>query len=72
VNSDDSKLWKKDIVEEMDALDNNEAWDLVEFPTGIKAISRKWVFKNNLNEKKKSGEIQSSVSRKRLLLGRGN
>ena len=26
VNSEDSKLWKKAMVEEMDALDKNEAW----------------------------------------------
>jgi hypothetical protein len=33
VNSKDSKLWKKAMVEEMDALDKNEAWDIVEFPS---------------------------------------
>jgi hypothetical protein len=31
VNSEDSKLWKKAMVEEMDALDKNEALDIVEF-----------------------------------------
>jgi hypothetical protein len=49
VNSEDSKLWKKAMVEEMDALDKNEAWDLVELPTGRKAIGNKWVFKKKLN-----------------------
>jgi hypothetical protein len=34
VNSEDSKLWKKAMVEEMDALDKNEAWDIVEFLAG--------------------------------------
>jgi hypothetical protein len=29
VNSEDSKLWKRATVEEMDALDKNEAWDIV-------------------------------------------
>jgi hypothetical protein len=29
VNSEDSKLWKKAMVEEMDAFDKNEAWDIV-------------------------------------------
>jgi hypothetical protein len=29
VNSEDSKLWKKAMVEEMDALDKNEAWDIL-------------------------------------------
>jgi hypothetical protein len=31
VDSEDGKLWKKAMVEEMEALDKNEAWDLVEF-----------------------------------------
>ena len=38
------------MVEEMDALDKNEAWDIVEFPTGRKyAIGNKWLFKKKLN-----------------------
>jgi hypothetical protein len=36
VDSKDGKLWKKAMVEEMVALDKNEAWDLVEFPAGRK------------------------------------
>ena len=41
VNSEDSKLWKKAMVEEIDALDKNEAWDLVELPTGRKFVGSK-------------------------------
>jgi hypothetical protein len=37
------------MVEEMDALDKNEAWDIVEFPFGRKSIGRKWLFKKNFN-----------------------
>ena len=33
----------------MASLDKNEAWDLVEFPTGRKPIGSKWVFKKKLN-----------------------
>jgi hypothetical protein len=49
VNSEDSKLWKKAMVEEMDALDKNEAWDIVEFPSGRKYVGRKWLFKKKFN-----------------------
>jgi hypothetical protein len=35
--------------EEMASLDKNEAWDLVELPTGRKPIGNKWVFKKKLN-----------------------
>jgi hypothetical protein len=34
---------------EMASLDKNEAWDLVEFPTGINPTGNKWVFKKKLN-----------------------
>ena len=37
------------MVEEMEALDKNEAWDLVELPDGRKPIGSKWVFKKKLN-----------------------
>ena len=46
---DNNKLWKKEIVEVMDALDKNETWNLVEFFVGIKPIGRKWVFMKKLN-----------------------
>jgi hypothetical protein len=49
MNLEDSKLWKKAMVEEMGALDKNEAWDIVEFPVGRKSIGTKWLFKKNFN-----------------------
>jgi hypothetical protein len=49
VNSEDSKLWKNAMVEEMYALNKNEAWDIVEFPVGRKSVGRKWLFKNKFN-----------------------
>jgi hypothetical protein len=33
----------------MDALDKNEAWDIVELPTGRKSIGSKWSFKKKFN-----------------------
>ena len=47
MDSEDEKLQKKAMDEEMEALDKNEAWDLVEFPTGRKPIDNKWVFKRS-------------------------
>ena len=41
------------MVEEMEALDKNEAWDLVELLDGRKPISSKWVFKKKVNATKK-------------------
>jgi hypothetical protein len=47
--SEDSKLSKKEMIEEMDSLDKNEAWDIAEFPARRKYVGRKWLFKNNFN-----------------------
>jgi hypothetical protein len=45
VNSKDTKLWNKAMVEEIDSLDKNEAWDIVELADGRKYVGRKWLFK---------------------------
>eukprot|EP00253_Pinus_taeda_P032851 PITA_32851 len=49
VDLEDGKLWKEAMVDEMKALHKNEAWDLVEFPTGRKLVRSKWVFKKKTN-----------------------
>jgi hypothetical protein len=49
MNSEDSKLWKKTMLEEMDALDKSEAWDLFELPSGRIFVGRKWLFKTKFN-----------------------
>jgi len=53
VDSEDGKLWKEAMVDEMTSLHKNEGWDLVEFPTGRKSIGRKRVFKKKTNAKGK-------------------
>ena len=60
MNSKDSKLQKKAMVDEMDALDKNEAWDLVEFPTERKTIGSKCVFMKKLNEE---GKVEKCKAR---------
>jgi hypothetical protein len=64
VNSEDSKLWKKAMVEEMDALDKNEAWDIVELPTGRKSIGSKWLFKNKFNAQGKVEKYKTRLVEK--------
>ena len=41
------------MVEEMEAFDKIEAWDLVELPNGRKLVGSKWVFKKKLNSARK-------------------
>jgi hypothetical protein len=64
VNLEDSKLWKKAMVEEMDALDKNEAWDIVELPAGRKSIRRKWLFKKNFNAQGKVEKYKARLVEK--------
>ena len=49
VDSEDGKLWKEAMVDEMASLHKNEAWDLVELTVGRKPIGSKWVFKKKTN-----------------------
>ena len=49
VDSEDGKLRKEAMVDEMASLHKNEAWDLVELPAGRKPIGSKWVFKKKTN-----------------------
>ena len=37
------------MIEEMDALNGNGIWNLVQFPTGKKAIGCRWVFVVKVN-----------------------
>jgi len=45
MNSLDSKKWKEAIDEELDALNQNDTWELVPLPPDKRSISSKWVFK---------------------------
>lgn len=49
VDSEDGKLWKEAMVDEMTSLHKTEAWDLVELSVGRKPIGSKWVFKKKTN-----------------------
>jgi hypothetical protein len=49
LDSKDGNLWKRAMEKEMETLDKNEAWDLMEFLTGRNPIGNKWVFKKKLN-----------------------
>ena len=40
--------WVQAMNKEIEALNNNNTWDLVDLPAGKKAISSKWVYKVKL------------------------
>ncbi len=45
VDSENGKLWKEAMVDEMAYFHRNEAWDLVDLSAGRKPIGSNWVFK---------------------------
>jgi hypothetical protein len=42
---DTKKKWEQGMKEEMDSLENNQTWDLVQLPTGKRELQNKWVYK---------------------------
>eukprot|EP00253_Pinus_taeda_P019366 PITA_19366 len=61
VDSEDGKLWKEAMVDEMASLHKNEAWDLVELSDGRKPIGSKWVFKKKTNAKGKVEKYKAQL-----------
>ena len=41
--------WRDAMIDELNALDHNVTWDLVELPVGKRAIGCKWVFTMKVN-----------------------
>ncbi|VVC46263.1 Reverse transcriptase, RNA-dependent DNA polymerase [Cinara cedri] len=46
----DKNCWKKEMLEEMDALIENNTWTLVPKPQNKRIINNKWIFKLKLDE----------------------
>ena len=64
IDSKDNDIWKKDMVEEMGALDKNETWDLVYLLARRKTVGRKWLFKKKINAKSKVETFKSFLIEK--------
>jgi hypothetical protein len=47
ISSLDSELWQEAINDEMDSLDSNEIWHLVELPHSCKLIGCIWILEKN-------------------------
>ena len=52
------------MVEEMEDLNKNEAWDLVEFSNGRKIVGSKWVLKKKLNATRKVEKYKARLVEK--------
>ena len=59
----DSAHWVKDIKAELESMDSNQVWDLVEVPDNIKPIGCKWVYKR---KKGSDGKVETLKARHQL------
>ena len=48
LSSVDANLWQEAINNEMDSLESNGTWHLVDLPSSCKAIDCKWVLRKKL------------------------
>ncbi|KAK9928322.1 hypothetical protein M0R45_025465 [Rubus argutus] len=55
-----SSKWRQAMNEEIESIEKNQTWNLVELPTGGKRIGVKWVYKTKLNE---LGEVSKYKAR---------
>jgi hypothetical protein len=63
--SDKHAAWRAAMQSEMDAVETNRTWELVDLPHGHRAITLKWVFKL------KRDEADAIVKHKARLVARG-
>ncbi|CAL9017449.1 unnamed protein product, partial [Prunus brigantina] len=60
LSSLDADLWQEAINDEMDSLESNKTWHLVDLPPGCKTIGCKWILKKKL---KPDGSIEKYKAR---------
>ena len=53
-------VWIKAMDEEIDAIERNNTWDLVDFPDDKKIICVKWIYKTKLNA---DGDVEKYKAR---------
>ena len=52
--------WVKAMNDELDQIEKNNTWEMVQRPEGKNVIGSKWIFKNKLNEQ---GQVIRNKSR---------
>jgi hypothetical protein len=60
IRSEEKEEWTKAMENEMNSLEENKTWELVELPKGKKAIGSKWVYKVKVDS---SGKIEKYKAR---------
>jgi hypothetical protein len=60
MSTPDAPSWKEAIKSEIDSIMQNHTWELVDLPSGCKALGSKWVFKRKL---KPDGSVEKYKAR---------
>jgi hypothetical protein len=55
-----SKIWRNAMKSEMQSIEDNNTWKLVDLPKGVKPIGVKWIFKTKYNEQ---GRVEKHKAR---------
>ena len=55
-----SEKWRNAMMKEMESIEKNMTWELVDLPKGVKPIRIKWIFKTKFKE---TGEIDKFKAR---------
>ena len=67
LSSSESDLWKNAMKREIDCINKNNTWKLVNRPKGKKVIDVKWVFTNKANNLKKARLVVRGFQQKEIL-----
>ena len=66
----DSAHWVKAMKVELESIDSNQVWDLVEALANIKPIGCKWVHKRKKGSDGRSRPLRQDLLQKDILKGR--
>lgn len=55
------KVWQEAMDAEINAIKNNDTWELCELPNGKIAVGLKWIFKTKVNTKGQIVKLKARV-----------
>ena len=59
-----SEKWRQAMDLEMEAINKNDTWELMELPEGRKKVGVKWIYKTKFNENGKVDKYKATLEQK--------
>lgn len=66
-----SEKWKTSMDLEMEAIERNDPWKLIDFPIAGKNIGLKWVYETKFNENRENDKYKARLVAKDILNSMG-